>query len=61
MTASPGNSIDSLTNDITPRKEKPSWQLSSSRYDAAMHEANLVITRLDESSEEMRVRAVGVM
>lgn len=44
-----------MTNDITLSKEKPLWPLSS--YGAAKHE-KVLVGGLDESPEELRVKAV---
>ncbi|KAI6135233.1 hypothetical protein EDD17DRAFT_1546695 [Pisolithus thermaeus] len=49
---------ETLTNDVTPLKEKPLWPLSS--YGTAKHEKTL-ISGLDESPEELRVRAVAAV
>ncbi|KAI6034856.1 hypothetical protein F5J12DRAFT_1723 [Pisolithus orientalis] len=49
---------ESLTNDVTPLNEKPLWPLSS--YGAAKHEKTL-ISGLDESPEELRVKAVAAV
>ncbi|KAF8644450.1 hypothetical protein AX16_008449 [Volvariella volvacea WC 439] len=45
---------DSMTNDLTPQKDKPLWPLSC--YGPAKHEPTL-LGGLDESQEELRVRA----
>ncbi|KAI6040414.1 hypothetical protein EDC04DRAFT_1509418 [Pisolithus marmoratus] len=61
-TASSNNTLlfttESLTNDVTPLKDKPLWPLSS--YGAAKHEKTL-ISELDESPEELRVKAVAAV
>jgi nucleoporin NUP42 len=44
-----------MTTDLTPQSDKPLWPLSS--YGAAKHEPTL-LKDLDESPEELRVRAV---
>jgi len=44
-----------MTSDLTPHSDKPLWPLSS--YGAAKHEPTL-LKDLDESPEELRVRAV---
>ncbi|KAI5993582.1 hypothetical protein EDD15DRAFT_2266329 [Pisolithus albus] len=49
---------ETLTNDVTPLKEKPLWPLSS--YGAAKYEKTL-ICGLDESPEELRVKAVAAV
>ncbi|KAL4076389.1 hypothetical protein V8B97DRAFT_1922232 [Scleroderma yunnanense] len=46
---------ETLTNDVTLSKEKPLWPLSS--YGAAKHE-KVLVGGLDESPEELRVKAV---
>lgn len=43
-----------MTSDLTPQTDKPLWPLSS--YGAAKHEPTL-LKDLDESPEELRVRA----
>jgi nucleoporin NUP42 len=45
-----------MTADLTPQSDKPLWPLSS--YGAAKHEPAL-LKDLDESPEELRVRAVA--
>lgn len=47
-----------MTKDFTPQADKPLWPLSS--YGPAKHETNL-ISNLDESPEELRVRAVAAI
>lgn len=47
-----------MTADITPFKDKPLWPLSS--YGPAKHEP-VVISGLDESPEELRVKAVTAL
>jgi nucleoporin NUP42 len=45
-----------MKTDLTPQSDKPLWPLSC--YGAAKHEPTL-LKDLDESPEEMRVRAVA--
>lgn len=52
------NSADSMTKDLSPQHEKPLWPLSS--YAPAKYEP-LLIAGLDESFEELRVRAVTAL
>jgi len=52
------NRTESLTNDVTLSKEKPLWPLSS--YGAAKHE-KVLVGGLDESPEELRVKAVAAV
>lgn len=47
-----------MTKDVTPLQDKPLWPLSS--YGAAKYEP-IVIGGLDESPEELRVKAVTVL
>lgn len=47
-----------MTADITPLKEKPLWPLSS--YGPSKYEP-VVINGLDESSEELRLKAVTAL
>ena len=51
-------SIDSMTRDLTAHVDKPLWPLSS--YGPAKSEPNL-LSGLDESPEELRVRAVTAL
>lgn len=48
------DSPDVIKNDLTPLSDKPLWPLSC--YGPTKHEPNL-LTGLDESPEELRVRA----
>ncbi|KDQ64045.1 hypothetical protein JAAARDRAFT_144449 [Jaapia argillacea MUCL 33604] len=48
-------SVESMAKDLTPLQDKPQWPLSS--YGPAKHEPNL-IPNLDESFEELRVKAL---
>jgi nucleoporin NUP42 len=50
--------MESMTKDITPLQDKPLWPLSS--YGAAKYEP-IVIGGLDESLEELRVKAVTAL
>lgn len=52
------NRAESLANDITPAKDKPLWPLSS--YGAAKHE-KILIGGLDESPEELRLKATTAL
>ena len=47
-----------MTKDLTAHVDKPLWPLSS--YGPAKHEPTL-ISNLDESPEELRVRAVTAL
>ena len=47
-----------MTADLTPQSDKPIWPLSS--YGTAKHEPTL-LKDLDESPEELRVRAVAAI
>ncbi|KIM35004.1 hypothetical protein M413DRAFT_449956, partial [Hebeloma cylindrosporum] len=47
-----------ITHDLTPSKEKPLWPLSS--YGPSKHEP-LLLAGLDESPEELRVKAVAAL
>ncbi|KAF9235577.1 hypothetical protein BU15DRAFT_77894 [Melanogaster broomeanus] len=49
---------ESIAHDITPYKDKPLWPLSS--YGPAKHEV-VVIGGLDESPEELRLKAVTAL
>ncbi|KAF8637015.1 hypothetical protein AX17_003100, partial [Amanita inopinata Kibby_2008] len=51
-------SVDSMTRDLTAQMEKPLWPLSS--YGPAKNEPNL-LSGLDESFEELRVRAASAL
>ena len=51
-------SATSISNDLTPHIDKPIWPLSS--YAPAKHEP-LLITGLDESPEELRVKAAAAV
>jgi nucleoporin NUP42 len=51
-------SIESMARDVTALQDKPSWPLSS--YGAAKYEP-VVIAGLDESPEELRVKAVTAL
>lgn len=55
MSDKPTISQEGITKDFTPNNDKPLWPLSS--YGPAKYQANL-LTGLDESPEELRVRAV---
>lgn len=48
-------SIESMTKDFTPQMEKPLWPMSS--YGPAKYEP-ILVSNLDESPEELRVRAM---
>lgn len=48
------NSVDVMKSDLTPLMDKPIWPLSS--YGPAKHEP-ILLGGLDESPEELRVRA----
>ena len=48
------SSAVNITHDLTPNKEKPLWPLSS--YGPSKHEP-LLLAGLDESPEELRVKA----
>jgi len=48
------SSAANITHDLTPNKEKPLWPLSS--YGPSKHEP-LLLAGLDESPEELRVKA----
>lgn len=50
--------MESMTKDVTPQQDKPLWPLSS--YGAAKYEP-IVIGGLDESPEELRVKAVTAL
>jgi nucleoporin NUP42 len=50
--------MESMTKDVTPLQDKPLWPLSS--YGAAKYEP-IVIGGLDESPEELRVKAVTAL
>jgi hypothetical protein len=52
------NSTDSIVKDLTPQVDKPSWPLSS--YGPAKYEP-VLIPNLDESQEELRVRAQAAL
>lgn len=47
-------SEEGMSKDLTPNSDKPLWPLSS--YGPAKYQPNL-LTDLDESPEEMRVKA----
>lgn len=47
-----------MAADVTPLKDKPLWPLSS--YGPAKHEP-VVINGLDESPEELRLKAVTAL
>jgi hypothetical protein len=48
-------SVEAVTKDLTPGQEKPLWPLTS--YSPAKHQP-ILVGGLDESFEELRVRAV---
>lgn len=59
--AEPGHilcSAGTIGNDLNPGTDKPLWPLSS--YAPAKHEP-LLISGLDESPEELRVKAVTAL
>jgi nucleoporin NUP42 len=51
-------SLETMTKDFDVKGDMPSWPLSS--YGPAKHEKNL-LPSLDESFEELRVKAVTAM
>jgi len=50
--------MESITNDVTHLQDKPLWPLSS--YGPAKYEP-IVIGGLDESPEELRLKAVTAL
>lgn len=48
-------SVESITADVTPDKDKPLWPLSS--YGPSKYEP-VIISGLDESPEELHLKAV---
>ena len=47
-----------MTRDLDPKAEKPLWPLSS--YGPAKYQPNIIVG-LDESPEELRVKAVAAL